>query len=116
MTNLTKFTIVFVSVLEKCHEGSAKPEEWSTGPLDTACKIDVENIHESWMRASTMNCVHNRRQNQERRTLGICESVITFQSRKTIDLKLLSTRAQAYQIPQMHIVDLSQPQPEDISW
>ena len=117
MTNLTKSTIVFVEPVQKCfgksHESSAKPEEWSTRPSCTVCKIDIydvenslNNIHESWMRASTINWVHNRRRNQERRTLGICESVITFQSRKTINLKVLSTWAPVYQVPQTHIVNL----------
>jgi len=66
VTNLTKSTIVFVEPVEnsfgKCHEGSAKPEEWSTRPLNTVCKIDIydvknslNNIHKSWMRASTIN-------------------------------------------------------------
>jgi len=103
VTNLTKSTMVFVEPVQKCfgksHGSSAKPEEWSTRPLNTVYNIDmydVENslndIHESWMKASTINWVHKRRRNQERCTLGICESVITFQSRKTINLKVLSTR------------------------
>ena len=109
--------MVFVEPVQKCfgkcHERSAKPEEWSSRLLNTVCKIDIydvenslNNIHESWMRASTINWVHNRRRNQERRTLGICESVITFQSRKTINLKVLSTWAPVYQVPQTHIVNL----------
>jgi len=53
-------------------------------------------------------------ENLGKHTLGICKSVVTFQSWKIINLKVLSTRAQAHQIPQTRNVNLSKPQPEDI--
>jgi len=57
-------------VFGKCHEGSAKPEEWSIRLLCEQDIYDVENslnnIHESGMIGYT-----TEDENQEKHTLGV---------------------------------------------
>jgi len=128
VTNLTKSTIVFVEPVQecfgKCHEGSTKPEKWSTRPLNTVCKIDIydvenslNNIHESWMRASTINWVHKRERKPGKAYTGHLQIRHCFPELE--DHKPESTVSSGSGIPkelvpQTHIVNLSKPQPEDI--
>jgi len=62
VTDLTKSTIVLFGPVQecfgKCHEGSAKPKDWSTRPLDTVCNIDIYDAENSLGKIMKAGCEH----------------------------------------------------------